>query len=250
MCHLTCVLTIMYNINCRNVRGWCLFRSYLGEIPEVGIFIAGCYDWSDKNENTAIVSYKNAGIASDIIIHRSGELNEGTADFKRRFMEVSRVGTLMVTESQVDQLHHSSGANIDHQDCYQINLNINTNINGNLNGDLNSDLKLSSDVKSDFKLNFKLKKERKSYQLKESELTSEVLKSIERREIAIWNLRSRSHNLFQYHAENLDIKIPCKISSRENTIYEDINTKINCENAGEFLLKQLEESILDVRYYS
>ena len=112
---------------------------------------------------------------------------------------------------------------------------------------------MNSDVKSDFKLDFKLKKERKSYLLKESELTSEVLKSIESREISVWNLRSRSHNLFQYHAENLDIKIPCKILTIENTNNVDINTKIETissnlhESIGDVLLKQLEESILDVR---
>ena len=239
----------MCHINRRNVRGWCLFRSYLGEIPEVGIFVEGCYDWSDKNENTAIVSYKNAGIASDIIVDRNSKLNEGTADFKRRFMEVSRVGTMMVTESQTDQLHHDSGTNIDHQERYQINLDFEED----RKKDKNKKIKLNSDVKSDLKLNFKLIKERKNFQLKESGLTAEVLKTIENREISIRNLKSKSHDLNKYHAENLDMKIPCKNSFNEGANYDDVDTKIESsspicrDDAGDDLLKGLEDSILDVR---
>jgi hypothetical protein len=71
------------SIKYRNVRGWILFRAYLSEIPELGIFIEGCYDINAKGPSLGSLADTRAMVASNEIVVRESDVIEGTADFMR-----------------------------------------------------------------------------------------------------------------------------------------------------------------------
>ena len=153
----------------RNVRGWVLFRAYLSEIPELGIFADGCYDMSKRGGTSGTISYENAILASNLIIDRHSELEEGSVGFARKYMEISRIGTRMVTADQIYHLGFESGGQIEYQQESQ---------------------------------GWKISK-RKLFLKQEAELCGEVLRRIEAREKAVHRLRVASNKLFRFYVEDI-----------------------------------------------
>jgi hypothetical protein len=85
----------------RNVKGWVIFRQALEEIPELGIYADSCYDAFKGPSTRDLLDRRAEFAATDLLRHKAeGGPLEGTAGFKRRFLEVSRAGSRMVMAAQ------------------------------------------------------------------------------------------------------------------------------------------------------
>jgi hypothetical protein len=98
---------IHYGFHCgapmyKNVRDWVLVRQALKEIPEIGILASNTYQITDG----ALVTeqfYKAADVAYNEIVAVDSKIAAGTHQFKRRFIEIARVGSKMVNSDMTNQ---------------------------------------------------------------------------------------------------------------------------------------------------
>jgi hypothetical protein len=92
----------------RNVKGWTIFRCRLDEIPELGIYVDGCYG-ARTGPSMAVLMERRAEQAVKDLLLWDGKATEGTALFKRMFAEISRSGTRMVvTDQTASNIHLQS----------------------------------------------------------------------------------------------------------------------------------------------
>lgn len=112
-----------------------------------------------------------AVVASEDLVSRTSTTLEGTADFARKYMEVSRVGTRMVAADQTFQQSASppSFDHVAHQKGSQ---------------------------------GFTVS-QRKSFVLQEAELSAEVIRRIEAREAAIERLQAASKKVYRSYIEDV-----------------------------------------------
>ena len=159
-------------IRYENVRGWVLFRLHLTEIPELGIYAEACYDMNAGPSFTAVQDARAVIAQKTLLIpvEESG-VKEGTAKFKRNYIEVTRAGGRLRIGDQMEAMFHSSYNGVERQTgerAYAVS-------------------------------------KRKTYILKEAELAAEVTKRIESREIALKRLQIASHAVFRAYIESDDI---------------------------------------------
>ena len=87
----------------RNVKGWVLFRTKLHEIPELGIYVDGCYNAFRGPSVTELLRRRSEVAYRELLLFGSG-IDEGSAKFKRRFAEISRTGNKFIITDQTEQL--------------------------------------------------------------------------------------------------------------------------------------------------
>lgn len=83
----------------RHVRGWVILRDLFPEIPELGITTADVED-SAVGFNKF---FNKAEVANEEILGDSTPLNQPTADFARKFIDIARAGNKMITADQTLQ---------------------------------------------------------------------------------------------------------------------------------------------------
>ena len=159
-------------IRYENVRGWALFRLHLTEIPELGIYAEACYDLNTGPSFSAVQDARAVIAQKTLLIPvlESG-VKEGTAKFKRNYIEVTRAGNRMKVADQTEAKFHSSYNGVERQTgerAYAVS-------------------------------------KRKTYILQEAELAAEVTKRIESRELALKRLQLASHAVFRAYIESDDI---------------------------------------------
>lgn len=92
-----------------NVNGWNVFRYALEEIPEMDILASNCYPNPTRlpgDDNVMEKLSKRTGSVVSELITPGSNISEGTADFKRRFGELSRTGTRMITVDNQSNIMH------------------------------------------------------------------------------------------------------------------------------------------------
>ena len=93
-----------HSVKYRNARGWTLFRFTLFEIPELGIFADTCYQALGDGPSMTEILDNRATIANTELVSKTAGIVDGSVQFKRRFAEMSRAGTRVITLDQTAQL--------------------------------------------------------------------------------------------------------------------------------------------------
>jgi len=90
----------------RNVRGWCILRQPMDEIPELGIVAANSYKTTGDVSLSESYQITAAEAVQDLLLHQN-EIKDGSHNFKRRFIEISRAGNKLISVDQTLQLNHN-----------------------------------------------------------------------------------------------------------------------------------------------